>query len=276
MSKRLQNIGLMMTYNEGDLIADVLAANASYFDAILVLDGSTDDTESILKSCDKVVYILKDNDLVPKRKVRDGARQFLLEKAQEMFPIEGWFTLLHGDEIFVDDPNHIIARAEASGAERVNWHPLAFFLHTSQKDSYDPSKSLVDQAYYYQPGSLEIRQFKNKPGIFYNLNQMSNVVPTGIGWKPLLDFPILKHYVCRSPQHVLKRPWSGFNYTSVDKTDPILEPVKSDSVFKEKVFDSLSQVRQYHGSFEEFEPGKRSPFLWQWVRWHRYLVKSPH
>ncbi len=268
--KRLQNIGLMMTYNEEELIGDVLKANADYFDAILVLDGSTDSTPEILKQCDKVVYILKDQDIFPRRRVRDGARQFLLEKAQEIFPKEGWFTLLHGDEIFVDNPNTVIAAAEKSRAEKINWHPLAFFLHTSQKETYDKTKSLVEQAIYYQPGSMEIRQFRNKPGIFYNINQMNNVVPLGIGWKMHFDFPVLKHYVMRSPSHILNRPRTGFSYDTLEKTD-VLEQVSEVSVFKDKVFDQLSQVRVYNGSFDEFEPGKRPSFFRQWLGWHRYL-----
>ena len=111
----IQNIGLLMTYNEVDIIREVMDNNLKFFDKIFVLDGSSDGTTEIIKSYKNVVYLLHDNDIYPKRKVTDGARQFLLEKAQEMYPIEGWFTILCGDEILVDDPNKVIERAEKKG-----------------------------------------------------------------------------------------------------------------------------------------------------------------
>src|SRR5512135_1643452 len=99
---KVQNIGLMITRDEEDVIEEVMEVNKKYFDKIFVLDGSSDRTEEILRSYDCVKYLLKDTEIIdklPKRKFEDGARQFLLEKAQEMYPAEGWFTLLHGDEI---------------------------------------------------------------------------------------------------------------------------------------------------------------------------------
>ncbi|NQY74477.1 MAG: hypothetical protein HRT90_06910 [Candidatus Margulisbacteria bacterium] len=262
----MQNIGLMMTHNEEDIIETVMTQNKKYFDHILVLDGSTDKTPDIIQSFDNVSYFIKDQDLYPQRKVKDGIRQFLLEKAQEMFPQEGWFTLLHGDEIMIDDPNLIAQKAEDANAEKVNWHSLDFFLHESQKDDPDLMKKEVqERCIYYMPGTLEIRQFKNKPGIFYNINQHNNVLPQGIGYKPLLDFPILKHYVVRSPDQILKsrttkdRMVAGHSAMSI-----------SDTIFSDKVFDHLTQVRKYEGDFGEFEPSKRPHFFFQWVKFGQF------
>ena len=118
----VQNIGLLLTRNEEDVIAEVMDVNKRYFDRILVLDGSDDRTEEIVRSYDCVKYFLKDSEIIdklPNRKFEDGARQFLLEKAQEMFPVEGWFTLLHGDEIWHDDPNWVAERGgKGAGGER--------------------------------------------------------------------------------------------------------------------------------------------------------------
>ncbi len=88
----MQNIGLMMTYNEDDIIEEVMIANQKHFDKILVLDGSTDRTEDILRSFSNVVYVIKDQDLYPRRVIGNGARQFLLEKAQEWYGHEDWNT----------------------------------------------------------------------------------------------------------------------------------------------------------------------------------------
>ena len=84
----MQNIGLMMTDNEVDIIHEVVDNNLKYFDKILVLDGSNDGTTDIIRSYKNVVYLIHDDEIFPRRRVSDGMRQFLLEKAKEMFPIE--------------------------------------------------------------------------------------------------------------------------------------------------------------------------------------------
>ncbi|OGI05964.1 MAG: hypothetical protein A2Y40_04250 [Candidatus Margulisbacteria bacterium GWF2_35_9] len=264
----MNNIGLMMTYNEEDIIEEVMEANKKYFDVILVLDGSTDKTPEIIRSYNNVKYFLNEQDIFPKRKIYDGARQFLLEKAQELYGYEGWFTLLHGDEIMVDNPNDIIQRADQKGVERVNWHALNFFLHRSQKDSYDPNKPIQEQVIYFQPGGIEIRQFKNKKGIYYNLNQMGNVVPHGVKQSTLLDYPIFKHYVHRSLKQVMNRPSTGF---AKNKTENIKnQDIDFDKVFLEKLDPKKKQIRIYDGSFHELEPGSRPSFFNQWLAWRHY------
>ena len=272
----IQNIGLLMTYNEEDIIEETLRHNVQFFDAIYALDGSTDKTADIIRSFDKVVYLIKDQDLYPKRKIRDGVRQFLLEKAQEERPCEGWFTLLHGDEMLVDNPNKIAIRADKQGAEKINWRPLNFFLHQSQKETYSEDIPIIDQVQYYEPGcNLEIRQFKNKAGIFYNLHQR-NLVPVNIGWKPFFDYPILRHYVVRSRKQFKSRPYvngqefNGFNGAS-DKSDKKNEyTVNDDDVFRSHLFTSEKQVRRFDGDFKEFDPKHRPSFLKQYLDFHKY------
>ena len=197
-----QNIGLMLTRNEEDVIDEVMAANKKYFDKIMVLDGSDDRTEEIVRSYDCVKYFLKDKEIIdrlPNRKFEDGARQFLLEKAQEMYPVEGWFTLLHGDEVWHDDPNWVANEAEKARAEKVNWDVMNFFLHPSDKErDLGAIKSVQERVLWYCPGYLEIRQFRNKPGIYYDLGQRNNTLPHGIGWQIYKHFPVYKHYPYRS------------------------------------------------------------------------------
>lgn len=252
----LQNIGLLMTYNEVDFINEVMDHNLKFFDKILVLDGSDDGTTEIIKSYQNVVYLLHDNDIYPNRKTTDGMRQFLLEKAQEMFPVEGWFTILHGDEILVDDPNEIAKRAEKSGAEIVNWHALNFFLHSSEKSlKISLDKPIQTQIKHYTPGGLEIRQFKNKPNIYYDMRETGRVFPYGIKQKTLFDYPVFKHYVIRGPQQFQTKDgtWST-KIKRDEKNQPIIH------------FDQINkfgkQVRKFDGSFHEFEPGRRPAFLY--------------
>ncbi len=260
----LQNIGLLMTYNEVDIIKEVMDHNLTFFDKILVLDGSDDGTTEIIKSYKNVVYLLHDKDIVPKRKTSDGMRQFLLEKAQEMFPIEGWFTILHGDEILVDNPNDIAQRAEKAGAEIVNWHALNFFLHTSEKNKkITLTQSIQSQVTHYSPGGLEIRQFKNKPNIFYDITETGRVFPYGIKQKPLLDYPIFKHYVIRGPQQFQQKDGT---WSTKIKRDQNNQPL----IHFDQINAFGKQVRQFDGSFHEFEPSNRPSFLIQYLNWRKY------
>ncbi len=205
----MQNIGLMITCNEEDVIEEVMNENKKYFDKILVLDGSDDKTEEIIKSYNNVTYFLKDKDIIdklPNRIFKDGARQFLLEKAQGMYGYDGWFTLLHGDEIFHDNPIEIAEKAEKKKAEKVNWYAMNFFLHTSDKEKdLESIKSVQERVLWYCPGFIEIRQFRNKKGLKYNLSQRHNVVPEGIGLRIFDKFPIYKHYPFRSPEQILEK-----------------------------------------------------------------------
>jgi hypothetical protein len=268
----VQNIGLMITCNEEDVIAEVMDSHAKYFDKVLVLDGSSDRTEEIVRSYNCVKYFLKDREIIdklPKRKFEDGARQFLLEKAQAMFPVEGWFTLLHGDEIWHDDPNWVAAEAEKAHAQKVNWYVMNFFLHTSDKGrDLEAIKSVQDRVLWYCPGYLEIRSFKNKKGLYYDLGQRNEVLPHGIGWQIYKHFPIYKHYPFRSVAQIMKKKkinqTTGFTGTYDKFADP-------NSYFMD-ILPPYKIARKYDGSFHEFEIKNQGSLLRRWLRAHRYIT----
>lgn len=263
----VQNIGLMITRDEDDVIEEVMNVNKKYFDKIFVLDGSSDRTEEIIRSYSCVKYFLKDKEIIdklPGRKFEDGARQFLLEKAQQMYPVEGWFTLLHGDEIWHDDPNWVAEQAEKARAEKVNWYVMNFFLHTSDKEkNLEAIKSVEERVLWYCPGFLEIRSFRNKAGIYYPLGQKNNVVPQGVGWRIYNKFPIYKHYPFRSIAQVNKKKQShrqtGFNqtYERFAFTD---------------ILPSYKVARKFDGSFHEFEIKNQGSLLRRWLRGRKYIT----
>ena len=268
----VQNIGLMLTRDEEDVIEEVMETNKKYFDKILVLDGSSDRTEEIVRSYDCVKYFLKDTEIIdklPNRKFVDSARQFLLEKAQEMFAIEGWFSILHGDEIWHDDPNWVAEEAEKARAEKVNWYVMNFFLHISDKGrDLEAIRSVQERVLWYCPGYLEIRSFKNKRGIHYDLNKHHIILPEGIGWQIYKYFPIYKHYPFRSVAQILnkhiKSKDSAFTPTYKDKNN-------YDSCFQ-AILPNYKVARKYDGSFHEFEIKNQGSLLRRWLRGHRYIT----
>jgi glycosyltransferase involved in cell wall biosynthesis len=264
----LQNIGIMMTCNEGDIIEEVMKENTKYFDKIFVLDGSTDKTPEIIRSFDAVKYFITDKDLNYPGRVTDGARQFLIDKAQEMYGAEGWFTLLHGDEIFYDNPIKIAEMAEKAGAEKVNWQPHNFFLHTSDMNKdFSAIKSVQDRVTWYSPAEcVEIRQYRNKPGIQYDIYRYNWILPKGIGLKTILYFPNYKHYVYRSAEMMMKRYEEGLKRGFFGQTHR--EPLTFEKCFREK----LNRInRKWDGSFHEFEMDQQ---MKPWNLLKRTLLRS--
>jgi len=261
-----------VTRNEEDVIEEVMESHKKYFDKILVLDGSDDKTEEILRSYDCVKYVIKDADVlhkIPCQRACDGMRQFLLEKAQEMYPIEGWFSILHGDEIWHDDPNWVAEEAEKARAEKVNWYVMNFFLHTSDKGrDLEAIKSVQERVQWYCPGYLEIRSFKNKKGIHYDFNRYHQSFPEGIGWRILKQFPIYKHYPYRSVKQLMQK----HKQNPDDFYTPTYNRFKTaDDCFMD-ILPNYKIARKFDGSFHEFEVKNQGSLLRRWLRAHRYIT----
>ena len=272
------HIGLMMTCNEEDCIEEVMNEHAKYFDKILVLDGSSDKTEEIIRSYDAVKYFLKDSQIIdklPDKKFKDGARQFILEKAQEMYGYDGWFTLLHGDEIFYDNPVEMAERAEREGAEKINWYVMNFFLHTSDCGlDLQAIRSVQERVSWYCPGFLEIRQFKNKQGIYYNLERHGKSAPEGISWKIFRHFPIYKHYPYRSLEKMLKKSQQH----SQGQFSISYGGLEDEASCFHDILPGYKVARKFDGSFHEFEVKNQGSLLRRWLRAHRYIpveIKNP-
>jgi glycosyltransferase involved in cell wall biosynthesis len=205
--KRL-NIGLLLTYNEADVLPEMLEAVRSEIDIIYALDGSSDQTPEILQADPLVKTVLFDQDVAPKQKIRDYHRQALLDLARAEHGLGHWYTLLHADEFFHDSPRKIIQQAELEKAGFVNWMSMQFFLHLQDQGLYDqngqPLLPKVQQRIrWYSPFWIEVRQFLDLPQFGFGKvayrRQHLHPAPHGIGWKPFSKMPILKHYSYRSP-----------------------------------------------------------------------------
>jgi hypothetical protein len=266
----MQQIGLLMTCNEEDCIEEVMREHAKYFDTILVLDGSTDKTEEIIRSFKQVKYFLKDKAVLsqlPGRQFCDGARQFILQQAQELYGYDNWITLLHGDEIFYDNPVKMAEEAQKAGAEKINWYAMNFFLHTTDKGrDLEVIKSVQERVLWYCPGFLEIRSFKNKKGVYYPLGQKYNVLPQGVGWQIYKYFPVYKHYPYRSVSQILKKK----RLNEQSKFSITWREIDEASCFK-AILPGYKVARKYDGSFHEFEVAKQGTLFGRWLRAHRYI-----
>jgi hypothetical protein len=121
---------------------------------------------------------------------------------------------------------------------------------------------------WYCPGFLEIRSFKNKPGISYELGQKYKVFPQGISWRIYKHFPIYKHYPFRSANQIMKKKRShqdtGFNKTYERFNGP-------DNCFMD-ILPGYKVARKYDGGFHEFEIKNQGSLLGRWLRSRKYIT----
>jgi hypothetical protein len=226
--KRL-NIGLLMTYNEADVLPQMLESIQGQVDVIYALDGSSDQTTEILQAHPLVHTVLRDEMVSPNKKVGCFHRQHLLNLAREEHGYGHWYTLLHADEFFHDSPRKIIELAQAQKAGFVNWMSMQFFLHHQDQGLYDTNgqplnNNIQHRIAWYSPFWIEVRQFLDVPQfpwqkVAYREGQYLRTKPHFTRWKPFSKMPILKHYTYRSPHQVTaKRLNPGMSAAQLHQT----------------------------------------------------------
>lgn len=257
------NIGLLMTYNEADVIDEMMAHNRHFVDTIFVLDGSDDGTAERLNAYSEVELILKDSEVAPNARVRDYHRQALLDAAHERYGVGHWFTLMHGDEFFHDDPRDIAERAEKQGANRVNWAAMQFFMHSSD-EPLDTSLPVQERLTWYSPFWVEIRQFKTTKNTHY-AQKHGQVIPERVGWQPYFKMPLFKHYPFRSPEQMQERlelnESRGFSGTKAQA-----------AIYRNTYAPEYKKACKFNGDFGAFELTKQGNLLNMMWRW-KQLVK---
>jgi len=165
------NIGLMITKDDDDIFQLIFEENCKYFDNIYVLDGSCDiSTKDFLSKHPKVVYCIHESELWSKGipPIDNGIRQPLLDIIYQQESINSWVTLLHGDELLVDDPNKVTELADKNYYNLVEWNIYNFFWHSSQlgKNTFNIHSPIwKQQTFYFLPPFRKIRQFKLLPNL---------------------------------------------------------------------------------------------------------------
>ncbi len=255
------NIGLLLTYNEVDIIDEMLEANAGGVDAILALDGSDDGTAERLAAHPAVALLLRDADVAPGTRVRDYHRQALLDVARQRYGPGHWYTLMHADEIFHDDPRAVSVDAERQGARIVNWAVMQFFLHPDDRP-VDLEVPVQERVRWYSPFWVEVRQFRDRAGARYRPGEHGRVFPRGVGVLPYRRMPILKHYPYRSPEQAAARLGSRAERGFSGSDD-------GDAVFRTRYEPRYRVARRFDGDFGAFEMDRQGGLLRMWWRWKR-------
>jgi len=208
--KGLPIIGILVTRNEEDIIAEAMEEYSKHFDAIYCLDCSDDKTPEIISSFKVVRWLITDKDLgMPSTQFRDGKRQFLLSKVQDDFGYSGWIFSIQGDEIFYGDIEKIVVFAENEKANVINCLPAHFVIHPSEKDiieGEDTKIPIQQRRLWYFLALCENAGFKNQAGLYYNLFEHMRTIPHG--FQPMRTCSkviIRRHYNMRSIKQIKDR-----------------------------------------------------------------------
>lgn len=192
-------IGLLMINGENDILERTLAHNAGFLDAFYVLDGTVPNnvSERICWQHPKCAGYTRDDQLprppYPSIAVC-GYRKHLHDQAVADYGPDNWFVILHGDEVWTEDPRERIDPVHDG------WiYQLPFFFPRAGEE-WLPDAHPVDQLrWHLKPGYPEFRLFRGGAGVAYDATQRFNTKPSGIYTIGFADAPIL-HYLYRSPE----------------------------------------------------------------------------
>jgi hypothetical protein len=203
-------IGLMMIRDEQDMLREAIRNHVIFCDSMLVLDGTEGPervaSESICRSFEQVKEYWTDADTAYERPLRDGARQFLLERGRSLFGKGNWYVVLHGDEIWGQDPRpHLdLQPTDTQGIAIDLYH---FFPHVSQRGAWNfaPDRSSIEALaqWYMLPPVWEDRLFFDSGEFDYEITRHSRTIPAGI--QPRKTSLVVKQYNYRSPGQSHKR-----------------------------------------------------------------------
>lgn len=223
-------IGQILCRNEADVIVESVDAVMQWVDALVVLDGASDDgTLELLRSLTENWARLKKTILVRSRPdtsevFHDHYRNELLELSAPLEP--DWILSVDADEIYdsysdhkgnIVDPYTAIMNAEAAGANVVRSYVPQFWLtlddlrHPEREVIFWGSlRSVQHRLSWYSWGHMGTFIWKWDPRHFYppKTAKRTPEIP-GQNWRqwqragPL--YPVCKHYCYRSLEQAIKR-----------------------------------------------------------------------
>jgi len=205
-------IGILMTRQENDMAEEFLANATRLFDRIFVLDGNDDsgfgEASSVYDRYDEIKLVMRDKDISGDQ-LKDGARHYLLEEVRKKYGSGHWIGVLHGDELYANDPRPFLGAADHETTPVIEVRLVHFFLHTSDEGTFREKLDMpVEQriTHYMWPGTLENRFFYDDGKCKYDPGVHSRTVPYELeGNKLTVNDIIVKHYNYRSPEQMYAR-----------------------------------------------------------------------
>ncbi|MDD5358536.1 MAG: hypothetical protein PHX80_05275 [Candidatus Nanoarchaeia archaeon] len=249
-------IGLLLSKDDGDIIHDVMTEYNRYFDTIFCIDASSDNSLEIIKSFPKVEYAVHESELgIIGSQLKDGIRQLLLSKIQDVYGYDGWIFPIHSDEVFWGDPASLVDVALSEGANVLNCLVAHFILH-EQDYKTETQVNITDRKHYYFMGQCENCGFKNQLGLYYNFFEHMRTIPHGFyPLKTASKVLVRRHYNMRNIEQLKKR--------AIDRIETGWQPAYKNILSDPYITDPkqlitageiYSDIEYFNGNFN-FKPG---------------------
>lgn len=199
--RKIKNIGLLLTRDDGDILKLWFQTNSQYFSALVILDGSESSTaRDFFASCESTHYYhessFSDLTIHSDGELRELGHMLVTAS----FGFNVWITMAHTDEFYYHNPFKVIDQAAAEKADHIRWsalhvlpHPSEYNYYLTHKDS--PVTELFRHYYHFGPKKgafLESRMFLNKPGLKWG-KQQGVLLPGNLGREFKLH-PAYLHY----------------------------------------------------------------------------------
>jgi hypothetical protein len=192
--------------NEVDIIADTLDYALKFCDTIYIFDNASSDGSYEL-ICEKAaldprIVIAAHTDEIYRNQFRNRVYNMFNHK----FTSNDWWYILDADEMLVEDPRPMLAKAAQRKKNQMRvWQAQFYFTDNDLAvyDNEDKSLPVPERRRYYRINWREPRFFKNSP---------SQKWPEGISGKvpPFCNSlyhpsPICRHYAQRTPEQIKMR-----------------------------------------------------------------------
>lgn len=217
------HLGVLITKDDDEIIGPWFRENASYFDDIVCLDGSTSDRARVAAMAEPNVIYVHERECDNLRRTDHGLRAVAHQILLDRHGMLGWITICHPDEFFYHDPRKCCNYAEAAGADGIEWYSLHFIPHPNDLNHRDYLQCLPAHMrfrYYHwdYEGSgrpwREFRSFRNHSAIKWQPEFHGS--PQPLGCRVMPDFhPTLRHFKVFSldPSWYSSEPsWTRFSH----------------------------------------------------------------
>lgn len=223
---KVKLIGLMLTYENQEVLGSWLKCNNKFFDKIFNLDGSVkykETIKNIFKQYKNVVNY--DQSKCNIKKITDGALRGILYNEIKIYikqenlinnmEYDYWICICHPDEFYIEDILELVNYAnENNEFTLIKCRNLHVCPLKSEYDEWNKFKSFKIFNNFVYPGFTEKRIFKFNPNSFYRPGRHSRVIPIKFFERDCDRVFNALHYKIINPgTHAqLEAPWSGLRW----------------------------------------------------------------
>ena len=252
------SLGLLRCANELDYIEEIMEIHRKHFPIIYFMDDSHDGTGDVVRSYKEVVCSTRTLELCNHKRHGIGqTSQIAIDQMLKAFKPPFWVTGLCADEIHWQCPLQVLQRAEYNGWSAVMWMPMHFFLHSSQRDTWDTewrNRPLMEKLKWYCPGDTQVgwpgaeaKQFLVKERVIFEYGDAD--APAGVRARTNPPpYPFYLHCGYRNPEQAMERVKRSFdNQANLDDRGLFAHGPFLDCL------EGLSKPTYFTGDFGEYE-----------------------